>query len=273
MVRTSIYLEVDDDVYEKVIKPHKESKTFSKLMASLLKGYIEDEYVRSYGDGTLDDMKKASVSALEGVIGDMRKSLSTLGLYNDALSANMQKGSKTFSGAEGRSRRDEEVSEKANAGWNAYNPVDGYIAAGSESIVGGREGSQFDQSGRDDEIVKIKSTISNLSSRIEKLGESDDKMLEMMNTLLSRFSDPEKPVGTQSSINEGTIVDNAVDKVSERVIEKPVETSGNVSSHQTAGEVQVVEEHVEEVDEDTPSQEGLDLIKSMLSGNDFSFDF
>ena len=54
----NVFLEVDDKVYNLVVEPHKKAKTFSKLMASLLKGYIEDEYVRAYGNSTVDDMKR-----------------------------------------------------------------------------------------------------------------------------------------------------------------------------------------------------------------------
>ena len=54
MVRTNILVEVDEKVNNLVVIPHKRAKTFSKLMASLLQGYVEDEYIRAYADGTLE---------------------------------------------------------------------------------------------------------------------------------------------------------------------------------------------------------------------------
>ena len=32
-------------MYDLVVSPHKKAKLFSRLMASLLQGYIEDEYI------------------------------------------------------------------------------------------------------------------------------------------------------------------------------------------------------------------------------------
>lgn len=90
------FLEVDDKVYNLVVEPHKKAKTFSKLMASLLKGYIEDEYVRAYGNSTVDDMKKASVDSLDDAINGMTESLMNLGMFTDELKLTSAKGLKEF---------------------------------------------------------------------------------------------------------------------------------------------------------------------------------
>lgn len=92
----NVFLEVDDKVYNLVVEPHKKAKTFSKLMASLLKGYIEDEYVRAYGNSTVDDMKKASVDSLDDAINGMTESLMNLGMFTDELKLTSAKGLKEF---------------------------------------------------------------------------------------------------------------------------------------------------------------------------------
>lgn len=97
MRRTNVFLEVEDRVYDVVIEPHKKAKTFSKLVAALLKGYIEDEYVRAYGDELVEDLKKASVDSLDDVLGSMQESLATMGLFTDELQMVNNKGSKIFS--------------------------------------------------------------------------------------------------------------------------------------------------------------------------------
>lgn len=96
MRKTNVFLEVEDRVYELVIVPHKREKTFSKLVAALLKGYIEDEYVRAFGDETIGDMRKASVDSLESILDGMHESMSNLGLLSDELEENTQKGKKFF---------------------------------------------------------------------------------------------------------------------------------------------------------------------------------
>lgn len=96
MRKTNVFLEVEDRVYDLVIVPHKREKTFSKLVAALLKGYIEDEYVRAFGDETIGDMRKASVDSLESILDGMHESMSNLGLLSDELEENTQKGKKFF---------------------------------------------------------------------------------------------------------------------------------------------------------------------------------
>lgn len=96
MKRTNILVEVSDNIYDSVVTPHKKAKTFSKLIATLLKGYIENEYIRAYAEDTLDDMHKASVDALDEVIGNMQQSLASMGLYNDELKETTESGMTYF---------------------------------------------------------------------------------------------------------------------------------------------------------------------------------
>ena len=96
MRRTNVFIDVEDDVYDLVVSPHKKAKSFSRLMASLLQGYIEDEYIRSYGDGTLHDMRKASVDSLDSIIGTMTESLSNFGLFTDELEVSNNRGKELF---------------------------------------------------------------------------------------------------------------------------------------------------------------------------------
>lgn len=96
MVRTNILVEVDEKVNNLVVIPHKRAKTFSKLMASLLQGYVEDEYIRAYADGTLDDMRKASVDVLDEVLDSMTQSLSSMGVYNAEMKRSNKRGLEHF---------------------------------------------------------------------------------------------------------------------------------------------------------------------------------
>lgn len=97
MKKTNVFLEVDDKVYNTVVEPHKRAKTFSRLIAALLKGYIEDEYVRAYGDDMVDDLRKASVDSLDTALDEMQESLANIGLFTDELQMVNSKGNSFFS--------------------------------------------------------------------------------------------------------------------------------------------------------------------------------
>ena len=94
--KTSIMVEVDDRVYDLVISPHKKNKTFSKLLSTLLSGYLEDQYIRGFAEDTLDDMRRASSSALEEIIGSMHEGLANMGMYTEELKSNTMEGMNTF---------------------------------------------------------------------------------------------------------------------------------------------------------------------------------
>lgn len=93
----NMMIEVEDNVYDTVVAPHKRAKTFSKLIATLLKGYIENQYVRAYVDGTLDNMHKASVTALDDAIAGMSQSLASMGIYSSELTSVASEGKEIFS--------------------------------------------------------------------------------------------------------------------------------------------------------------------------------
>lgn len=96
MVKTSILVDVEENVNELVVKPHKRAKTFSKLIATLLQGYIEDDYIRSYAEGTLNGMHKASVDVLDDALFTMQESLFSMGVYTSELKSSNQEGYSQF---------------------------------------------------------------------------------------------------------------------------------------------------------------------------------
>ena len=85
MRRTSVMLEVSDEIYSQLVEPMKKNKSFAKLIASLLDGYLNDEYVRSFAEDGIVEMRKASVSQLDSTIERMQESLSNMGFFTDEL--------------------------------------------------------------------------------------------------------------------------------------------------------------------------------------------
>ena len=87
MRRTSIMLEFSDDIYDSLVEPLKKNRTFSKLVVSLINGYIEDGYIHAYVDDTLSNLKKAAVDSFNSSIDSMSESLSNMGLFTDELNS------------------------------------------------------------------------------------------------------------------------------------------------------------------------------------------
>lgn len=85
MRRTSIMLEFSDEIYDSLVEPMKKNRTFSKLIVSLINGYIADGYIHAYVDDTLDDLKRAAVDSFNSSIDSMSESLSNMGLFTDEL--------------------------------------------------------------------------------------------------------------------------------------------------------------------------------------------
>ena len=98
MKKTNILVEVGDEVYTLVVEPFKKEKSLSKLVASLLKGYIEKDFIRAYADGTLEDMHRASVDVLDETMLKFKESLSVMGIHTDALKENTQQGMEEMNG-------------------------------------------------------------------------------------------------------------------------------------------------------------------------------
>ena len=94
--KTNVMVEFSEEVYDSLVEPMKKNKSFSKLVAALIEGYINDSYVRAYADDTLYDLKRASVDAFNESLDSMSESLSNMGLYTDELESTAMMGKKKF---------------------------------------------------------------------------------------------------------------------------------------------------------------------------------
>ena len=65
MRKVNIMVDVSEEVYDTVVVPFKKSRKFSELINSLLIGYLKDNYVASYVEGTLDTLKNESARSLD----------------------------------------------------------------------------------------------------------------------------------------------------------------------------------------------------------------
>lgn len=155
MKKTNVFLEIDDKVYNAVVEPHKRSKTFSKLIAALLNGYINDEYVRAYGDEMVDDLRRASVDSLDEALESMHGSLANMGLFTDELQMVNSKGNKYFS------KKKDEFESKS-------------VSVDKEST---RESSS---EGNNKEIQELQEEVSNLEDKLSSVLDQNKQILELL---------------------------------------------------------------------------------------------
>jgi hypothetical protein len=96
MKKTNVLVEVSDEIYDTVIEPMKKNKTFSKLIASLLEGYLTDGYIQAFADDTLADLRRAAVDSFSASVDSMSESLSNMGLFTNELEQTSLSGRTKF---------------------------------------------------------------------------------------------------------------------------------------------------------------------------------
>lgn len=92
----SVMFEVNEEVYDNLVVPFKKNKMLGKLMASLLKGYLEEEDIRGYIDEEIEGMHKASVDVVSSLFENMQESLASMGIYTAEAQSTSEKGRKFF---------------------------------------------------------------------------------------------------------------------------------------------------------------------------------
>lgn len=236
MRRTNVFIDVEDDVYDLVVSPHKKAKSFSRLMASLLQGYIEDEYIRSYGDGTLHDMRKASVDSLDSIIGTMTESLSNFGLFTDELEVSNNRGKELFNSK--KSKQEDIVSKHVSD-----------IKEESELV--------------NKENNKLKEEVGNLKDDMRSLKQQN---LEMMNILRKLTESGGIKGETKEELRTSQL--DEIEKTSNSDVEDSLSNSKYMSSNLSVPEKQEVDNS--EVENDITDEE-RNLMDGLLGGNLFGF--
>lgn len=94
--RVSVMFEVSDEVYDNLVNPFKKSKMLSKLMSTLLTGYLECQEVRDYVDVEIEGMHKASVDVVSNLMQGMQESLAAMGIYTDEAKSLSDQGKSYF---------------------------------------------------------------------------------------------------------------------------------------------------------------------------------
>ena len=95
--KVNIMADVDQAVYDAVVVPHKQSRTFTSLIETLLMGYYSNAYISSFVDDELEGIQHDSSDVLNDIINNMHKGLANMGVYTEEMKSNSQDGIDAFS--------------------------------------------------------------------------------------------------------------------------------------------------------------------------------
>lgn len=244
MRNVSVFISVRDELYNMVVEPYKKTKSFSKLITSLLEGYLTDDYIRAFVDGTIDLLRKESEDSLEEALNEMRESLSNMGVYTNSLKSVNRQGSEYFR-------------DKA-------------------------EGIDVEARGTGDEKSEVRRTGDDVKELVVTLREVLDQNREILSLLKEeKFGRGDR---VEPAREEGKVVEMPVNvkaKVEEKMVkseEKPNFTSepedddDDILEEVAASNEGLLDEMLseqEDLDLDL-DERGLDIMNSLIQGNYYS---
>lgn len=236
MRKVNIFVEVDEELYSNVIKPHKKQKSFSKLILKLLNGYYEDRYINAYGDGVVEEMNNESNESFQKALDAMKDSMINLNILKEEAESVVEGG----------------IDEFSNSGEDAY--------VGSSFGVGRNAGN----ASGGEEIEEIR-------DELRELRETNALILELLKNGGSAGVEKKSNVEAEDGLNIFDSGFNTEESVSEEpvseeklIIEEPILDDNllqNIEDDDVSEEPKR-EENVEEVN---------NLLSGLLDGQEYSF--
>ena len=253
--KLNIMAEVEQPIYDAVVVPHKQSRTFTTLIETLLNGYYRDAYIRSFVDDTLEGIQHESTDVLNDIISSMHMGLANMGVYTDELRETSQDGMNAFS------KKSEEVKEE----------LKDIQAQEIKDIKEGMEELREQVRTQNEEILSMLKTImvsGGVAMNLEKGKEGCfdsfkvselEETFEVKEEYSNEFSTSRVDVEVLDTLTErgSSPLINAVDMVSE---ESPT-INGMISEETVGGEGESV----------TSEEEANEIMASLLVGQVYSF--
>lgn len=112
--KTSVMIEVSEDLYNEIVEPYKKRKGFGRLVVQLLEAYHTNEQIYSYINGTIDGLEDEATEELLKDLNSMAESLSMFGALQSEAEVAMDEGLKAF----------EEFNNRAYDDRGKYTPED-----------------------------------------------------------------------------------------------------------------------------------------------------
>lgn len=185
MVKTSMLITVSDELNNFVVSPHKKNNTFSKLIVTLLEGYMNDSYIQAYAEGTLVESRQKSLNDLDNTLANMASSLASLGVYTSDMKSSTEGGLRYFN----------EYSNQAK-----------------DNI---KNTENFEEA-----VKQQKEETEDLKSTVNELKEQNKKILEMM----EKFMNGDSVLKIEKSVKEvSEPTEKKASVVEEKVVEPKVE--------------------------------------------------
>ena len=211
MRKVNIMVDVSDEVYDSVVAPYKKSRGFSNLINSLLIGYLKDDYVAAYVDGTLDALRGKSIEAFDEAIASMNNSFATVGMLADSAENLMQEGIDAVS-VNGKKHLNEEVSEDDmdvliddTTPKEAYNPVEEKVRVKNE------------------EDSDLREEVEALKQQNEEMNKNFKTLMEMMKSMgmgSNVFAEGSTTDETDSKVGNEEVAVTSEDKINREYIEE-----------------------------------------------------
>lgn len=235
--KVNVMADVEQSVYDAVVVPHKQSKTFTSLIESLIEGYYSNAYIRSYVDDKLEGIQHESNDVLNDIINSMHQGLANMGVYTDEIKSTAQEGVDAFS------QKSEEVKKEigdlqTQEMKDMKDSIDMLRAQNEEimdmlkSFVSGGAGIFVGQP-----QVQDVGIVSNDKPKSIRVVEEEKGVIA-----------EEQPVVAETRVT----VEEPVEMVTEESTSNPEEVS-------------------EEPEEETSSEEAFDIMASLLDGQEYSF--
>lgn len=234
--KVNVMADVEQSVYDAVVVPHKQSKTFTSLIESLIEGYYSNAYIRSYVDDKLEGIQHESNDVLNDIINSMHQGLANMGVYTDEIKSTAQEGVDAFS------QKSDEVKKEMD-------------------------------DLQTKEMKDMKDSIDMLKAQNEEIM---DMLKSFVSGGAGIFVGQSQAQGVglvSSDIPKGIkVVEEEKDVIAE---EQPVVAKTRVavedSAEVIAEESSKPEEVSEEPEEETSSEEAFDIMASLLDGQEYSF--
>lgn len=202
MHRVNIMVEVSDEVYDLVVQPYKKSKNFKTLIERLLSGYLENETIAAYVEGSLDALKRSSLDSFNSTIESMKASMATMGMLT------------------------EEAEVTANYGKKVFGEGTNESSATSEVVQIVTKESKEDEV---DETKILKEEVNSLKTQNAEIMRMIQSMSEALSGLQSNKVG-ESSVEGNESVTEEVKEDKVVENLSEKVITDEPNTSSEFNA-------------------------------------------
>ena len=232
-------VDVSEEVYDTVVVPFKKSRKFSELINSLLTGYLKDNYVASYVEGTLDTLKNESARSLDEAIASMNQSFAMVGMLAD------------------------EASDMMFSGIDAVKVKEGNVPKGFETtktgLPGGIKVEAKAEPSREDE--NLRKEVDDLKKQNEEMNRNLKMVLEALQT---------GNIGGLRGMSEGT-VESKVEK--EEAVQGSKEVASTVETIEestTLPEIEVVEQQGSKKDDYDPLGDDISFGDEDISDDIFS---